>query len=630
MLENFRRMIRGWLGKVLIALFALPFALFGVSSIFESGGQNDYVAKVEGVEISKYELDRAIELRRQSIKQRFGENIPDTMLDAEFLKPSVLEGLIERQLLIKSAEDHNLQYSMEEIKLLIAKETAFHEDGKFSQERYQQILSRAGILPQTYPDEFRNDLISTQLRDGYASTSFVTPKELLVFKNLTDQTRDIKYITIDPALVKNKVNIDETEIDNYYQTHQAEFEIAEQVSIEYIELLKDQYVEKESVSETEVQQRFEDKISLLKEQQERKSSHILVTIDDERNEKEAKLKIDDLYTKIQAGEDFAKLAKEHSDDAGSAEKGGDLGFAGKGIYAPEFEKTLFSLSTGEISKPVLTEFGYHIIKYVESAPELPKLEDIKDTIINEIALDKAEQPYIDTLEELANIAYESADLIEPSEFLKKDPQVSSFISRSGGEGLLANKDIIKAAFSDEVLKQGLNSDVLELDEGHAIVLRLKEHKPASVKPLAEVSELVREKVLNEKAKQTVQSLGQAIVDSKNTGDDIGEQLNQYDLEWESVKSLKRNSPEISREISAQAFRMPKPDPDKKEQVIIDGFQLANGSYAVLQILEVNQPDQELKDEERLQLAKVIENQKGVNEFQNYIAWLRETSDVEIR
>ena len=246
MMENFRRMIRGWLGKVLIVLFALPFALFGVSSIFQGTGQDDYVAKVNGVKIESYKLQNAIELRRQSLMQRFGENIPESMLNPDFLKPSVLDALIDRELLLQSADDNNLQYSLDEIKLLIAKEPAFHEDGKFSNDRYNEILRRAGIQPHTYPEEFRKDLISSQIRNGYTATAFVTDKELLAVKQLTDQVRDFKYVLIDPALVKDKIIVEDDEIESFYQLNQSQFEIPEEVAIEYLELFKDQFVDKDS------------------------------------------------------------------------------------------------------------------------------------------------------------------------------------------------------------------------------------------------------------------------------------------------------------------------------------------------------------------------------------------------
>lgn len=628
MMENFRRMIRGWLGKVLIVLFALPFALFGVSSIFQGTGQNDYVAKVNGVKIEPYTLQNAIELRRQSLMQRFGENIPESMLNPDFLKPSVLDALVDRELLIQSADDNNLQYSLDEIKLLIAKEPAFYEDGKFSNDRYNEILRRAGIQPHTYPDEFRKDLISSQIRDGYTATAFVTDKEFLAVKQLTDQVRDFKYVLIDPALVKDKIIVEDDEVESFYQLNQSQFEIPEEVAIEYLELFKDQFVDKDSVTDAELAKRFAEKTAQLEAEQQRQASHILVEVGEDRSKEEAKNKIDDLYTQIQAGADFSKLAEEHSDDSGSAEKGGDLGLADKGIYAPEFEQALYELKIGEVSAPVLTEFGYHIIKLVKIAPDLPSFDDIKDVMVGEVALDKAEQPYLDTLEELRNIAYESADLSEPASLLSKDLKTSEFFSRMGGQGLAANQDIIKAAYSEQVLIEGRNSDVLELNNGHAVVLRVHEHRPASFEPLDNVKEIVKEKVLAEKSKQKTLELGSELLAAHKTGDALSEQFQKYELEWKEAEKIKRNAAGLPREITEKVFKIPKPTAEAGP--VIKGVQLANGSYAVIQLNKVGFSNEEIKPEELTQLKAMLSNQKGISEFKNYTAWLRENSDVVIR
>jgi len=628
MLENFRRMIRGWLGKALIFLFALPFALFGVSSIFQSTGNSDSVASVNGVEIDQYQLQKGIELRRQSMMQRFGENIPESMLDPDFLKPSVIEGLIERELVSQSASDNNLQYSMEEIKLLIAKETAFHEGGKFSSTRYKEVLRRAGILPHSYPEELRKDLLADQIRNGYSLTSFVTEKELLAIKRLSDQFRDFKYVTLDPSLLKDKIVLDDGDIENYYNSHASDFEIAEKVSIEYVEILRDQFVKTEGITQSEIDKRFAEKISFLKDEQERQASHILIEVNDDRSKEDAKQKVYELYDQIISGGDFAELAKENSDDKGSAKKGGDLGFAGKGIFVAEFEEALYGLNKGDVSSPVLTEFGYHIIKLVDIGPELPELAAIKDDIINEIALDKAEQPYMDALEELRNIAYESADLLEPSSMLKLELKTSGLFSRAGGKGLAENKDILKLAFSEEVLVENRNSDVIELDSGRAVVLRIKEHQLSSVKPLDDVRDIVKENVLVEKSKQKVKALGSELVAAQKSGSDVADQFERYELEWAVVEKTKRNSTDIPKEIITEVFKMAKPADDGK--AIVSGFQLLTGSYVVVELQSVNYDEEGMKPEVRAQLKAALANQKGVNEFQNYTAWLRDSADVEIR
>ena len=632
MLDTFRNLIKGWLGKALIALFITPFALFGVSSIFESAGVDDSVVSVNGNDIGTQELRRAIDLQRQRIVSRFGDQYPKDLLSVESLRPNVLEGMIYRELLIQYADDNGHYIGLEGVHKEIRESASFQRDGVFSEVLFQQLLRRANMSVGGFFEELRKDKKGDQIRGGYFGTEFATSVEIDQLVKLNDQKRDISYLQIPLLKVKGQIDVTEQEIEQYFEKNRESYKIPEQVALEYIELKKEGFETGISVTDEEIEAQFAIRIASLEESQTRDASHILLEIGDEQDADQAKSLAQDIHQQILDGADFAVLAKQYSSDTGSAEKGGSLGFAGRGAYLEAFEKALFDLDVDAISEPVLTEFGYHIIKLNGVAPALPELDSIRESLMAEVKSNKAEQPYIDKVEALRDEAFGSQDIEWPAEFLNAEIKHTGYISRAGGgAGIGANKGVITAAFSADVLIDKRNSEVIEIaDENKVVVIRVKDHKPESFKELDTVRVQIQLAIESEKSKLKVIALGEELLAKVQAGEFDAKDIEDLDIQWIDKKLIKRNEADIPREVALKAFTLPH---SSEQKAIADGVSLNNGDYVLIRLDAVvngsmDESDTDNTAEKKQQMALALGQEKGQSNFQNVTTWLRDSADID--
>lgn len=636
MLDKFRKLIQGWLGKTLVTLLLLPFALFGVSSIFQVNPNKKPVVEVNGVEIDERELRRAVEISKQNMIARLGEQA-SSIVTNEMVQPAALENLISQELVRQFAEDNKLNVSMDSIHKMIVEMEVFQVDGKFSQSHFEELLRRNGLRPETFPQKMRDEFLQRQLNNGYHSTGFSTASEIENLKSLYNQSRSFSYAELQSDEILNQTEVSEEQIQSYYDKNKETFRTEEQLVVDYLEINRSRFKGDLSITDDEVEQRYREKLQEIEESQERSASHILIEISDSRDKTEAKKLADELYSKIENGGDLASLAAEFSDDKGSAVKGGSLGFAGRGVYVDEFEETLFSLKEGGISKPILTEFGYHIIKLEAIQPQAESLASMKSQLIDEIKDAKADLPYQDALEELKNLAYESSDLAEPAAYLGSDIQTSPKITRNmPADGtLLSDPVVTEAAFSEEVLNGRNNSDVIELSDGRALVLRLNKHFPSKVKAVAEVKPEIKAKLTQSQAKEKIKALASEILASLKGGTSKDAVAKQHGLEWQEVENIKRDESGLSPNIVSEIFKQAKPAENKP---YASTFALPSGNQVVSILARVNSgatQNGELSHSEAtsvpaadLQFNRFLENQKGSLEFQSFQAWLKDEAKIK--
>ncbi|MBL4606397.1 MAG: SurA N-terminal domain-containing protein [Pseudomonadales bacterium] len=635
MLDKFRKIIQGWLGKALITLLLLPFALFGVSSIFQVNPNKNIVVEVNGVEIEERELLRAVEISKQNLISRLGEQA-SSFVTNEMVQPAAMESLISQELIRQSAKENKLDVSMDAIHKMITDMEVFQLNGLFSQSHFEELLRRNGLRPETFPEKIRDEFLQRQLNSGYQSTGFSMPSEIHALKALRDQARSFSYIELQPERIISQIEVTDAQVQSFYDKNRETFRTEEQVSIEYVEVNRSQFIGDLSVTEGEVEKRYAEKLLEIEENQERSASHILIEISGSRDKVEAKRLADDLYSKIVNGEGFSLIAKEFSDDKGSATQGGSLGFAGRDVYVDEFEESLFSLKMGEVSKPILTEFGYHIIKLEAVQPEAGSLASMESEIIEELKISKAEQPYQDAIEELKNLVYESSDLAEPASYLGSKVQVSARFSKSlpVNELLVSAPAIVNAAFSTEVLNDGNNSDVIELNDGKAVVLRLKEHFPSKIKSVEEVKSQIKATLTQEQAKEKIKTLASEMLVLLKAGTSKDEISKQYELEWKEADHIKRDNGSVSRDILDEIFKQPKP---ASSEPYTSSFSLPSGSHVVSILFLVNSDENkvgsdlsetassEVDDE---QMRSLLEGQKGSLEFRSFQAWLKGEAKIK--
>lgn len=605
MLQNIRDNSQGWIAKTIIGIIVVLLALTGFDAIFNAASNSQTAAKVNGEEISRYDLDQAMNMQRRQLAQQLGQDFDASLLDDRLLRDSALGSLIDRMLLLQGAKSADFAFSREALDQLILQTPEFQVDGAFSAARFDQVIQQMGYSRLQFRQLLEQEMLIGQLRAGISGTGFVTDQQVENFARLEMQTRDFETLTI-PAQHET-IEVSDEQIEEYYETNADRFRTPEQVIVEYVELKKESFFDQVEASDEELQDLYQQQIANLDEQ--RRAAHILIETGGELSDEEAKAKIEKIAARVKGGEDFAAIAKEVSQDPGSANEGGDLGFAGTGVYDPAFEDALYALNEGEVSAPVQSEFGWHIIKLLGvQSPEVPSFESMKPELVRELKAQQVEQRFVEISKQLEDAAFEASDLTQPAQELGLMVQTTDAFGREGGEGIAANRQVIQAAFSDEVLVDGANSSVIELDPETSIALRVKEHlKPAAI-PLADVRDDIVVQLQRSLAAETARTQGEQLLAELRDG-------KQPDGQWQPVEAAARSQEGVAPALLQAVFRMPRPQQQDKPNYT--GVALGNGDYVVVRLNGVNEPETVLSDEEKLNYRRFLASRIGQQDFAAY-------------
>jgi peptidyl-prolyl cis-trans isomerase D len=476
-----------------------------------------------------------------------------------------------------------------------------------------------GYSPVGFEQELRLNGSIEQFQNGIRETAFVVPVFESRFTKLSNQTRNLRMLTytVDPT----SIQVDAGEIEQQYQSQGDRYRTPERVKIDYIELSLDGIKENISVSEDDVFARYQENQGAYTSAEIREASHILVKVDADEAAEQALARITKIRERITNGESFSDLAREFSEDPGSADSGGSLGEIERGVMVQTFEAALFSMEVGQLSEPVKTAFGWHLIKLDSvSGGETQSFESLKSSLEDEMKTELAESQIYDLVENLANLAYEQSDSLLPAaEQLGLPVQTSDWFDRSTREGIAADQKIRQFAFSPEVLTQGLNSEAIELGDDRVVFLRLNQREAPTLQPLAQVQEKIKSELIRIKAReQSLKSGTDAIADLKS-----GKTLDDLAQEWPSSISdlgfIQRNQSGINAAVLGRAFSMPKPD----QGMVFDGLSQANGEYVVLELSAVLSNDANV---DREALDSLAEAQGGA-EYQSVLKLLASRADV---
>jgi len=631
MLEYIRKHAQGVIAWIIVGAIILTFALFGINQYFSGGGDTS-VAKVDGVEISQGQLQSATMQQRQRLEQMFGGKLPD-MFSEEMIRSQVLQQLIEQEMLVQTASGNGMRIGDATLSQTITGIDAFKEDGKFSNSRYQQLLRGQGMLPGMFEQRVRRDLLASQFTGGISKTAFVTGQEVDEYLRLQQQQRSIGYLTVATAKFKDEVEVSDDEISRYYEQHAREYMQPERVKVDYLELNIDDLASAVDVDEAAMRERYEARKINYTTPEQRKASHILVKLSKDAGEDAiaaARKKAEDILTRVRNGEDFAALAKAESDDPGSAPQGGDLGFFGKGVMDPAFEEAAFALKKGEVSDLVRSSFGFHIIKVQDiSGGEVKPFDEVKSELKKEIQLERAEQQFYDMAEQLANLTYEHPEsLATAAEQLRLPIKTSQLFSRNGGPGIAADPKVVTAAFGEEVLARGNNSETIELGRNHMVVLRLNEHLPEAQRPLEEVKSGIVSTLKNDKAKAKAVELAGAVLERVRSGEKPAELAKALDIKWNEKQAIKRDASDIERAIAGEVFRMSKPA--EGEQVTRQ-VALPSGDQAVVILYNVEDGKPgEIAEKDRRQAVTKLQQAAANAELAGVVSGIRSEADITIR
>lgn len=543
MLQTMRDNAQGMIAKVIVGFIIIVFALWGVESIVSLGTGPEATATVGDIEITEADISRVVEQQKNNLRRQFGDQYDENLFNEKFLRDSAIEQLIEQNLALVQADEMGLYASPREIDESIVTIPAFQQDGKFSRDQFQTVLRMNGMSPMGFRQVLGDEIKTRQAQAAFVLSSMETPVSVKLSEALNNELRTFSYSEILAKDLESGIEVSEEDIQAAYEASKDRYKTPEQVSLNYVELKRSDLAADETVSEEELQQAYDDYKAQEASKEQRSPSHILIEVNDDRSDEEAKALADEVYQKIENGGDFAELAKEYSDDIASANNGGSLGLTPKGSFVPEFDDALYSLPKGEVSKPVQTEFGYHIIRTDDIvAPQIKALADIKDELSENIKLAKAEAVYAERLQELSNLAFSGETIDAVAESIGLQPQSTELFSRQQGVGVAENEAVRQAAFSDEVMLDKQMSDVIETEEG-ALVVSVKDHVDASVLPLDVVRAQVEQSLLRERAVAKAQEVAEAVA------------AGNQEAEWTQVSATYTQSTEAPRAAQQKVFSL---------------------------------------------------------------------------
>jgi peptidyl-prolyl cis-trans isomerase D len=577
MLDNFRNNMRG-IATVIVVLIGGIFAFSGTGSLFLSGPGVETELVVNDEKVSALSIQQAIGVEKRRILSA-NEGLDPALVDDELVRPSVVQQIIGRKVIAQSAREQGMGISTKTVSELLIETPSFHTDGRFDQDVYQYTIRQQGYTSATFIEMIKEDLLIQQVIQGMTATNFVTQTELAALAGLTEQTRDYYYLTLPIAPIMSAVQLSEDQIDAYYQQNKAQYQTEDQVVIDYIELNAGLLTAGKSATPEEIQARFEQEAESVDTAISRQAAHILLA--DPSAEA-----IAEVQARLDAGEDFAALAKQYSEDVGSADTGGDLGYSSGDTFPESFEAALAALEVGQVSAAVETDAGTHFIKLLDTQVQTFELATESARIEQELLTEQVDNALVEKLEMLKELSFNAESLAVVAADLDLTAQVSSPFSRAGGDGVAAYPAVIKAAFSSEVVDDKYASEVLDLGNDRYVVIKLNESISARQEELSEVRSAVVNALSASTAKQIIAEQGAALLASVEAGESVEAVAKANALDWQVALGVKRNDRAVNPEVLTAVFQLQM----AAENAVTEGFYAGNGDYVVASLQKVTQGD----------------------------------------
>lgn len=613
--------------QIILVLIAVPFAFFGVDSYLRSSGPGQAVAKIGDYSVTQQEFVDALRNRQEQLRRMMEGKIDSRLLNSPELRYATLEALIERRLLLDRAVRNGMTVTDQTIHKIVSEQPAFRdESNQFSYTRYQQVLRSDGMTPVMFENQVRQDVILTQQREGYFGSSFVSKTVLDRLLQLAEQKREVSRHRIDPERFAGEVQIGPDAVKQYYESNPGAFQIPERVKVDYVVLSTDALASQVQLEPDEAQRAYEGRRSQFQVPEARQASHILIAVDPSAGaeaRQKAKAQADEIHKQlVDKPERFAELAKKYSNDPGSAAMGGDLGLISRGAMkdVPEFEAALFKLKEGEISAPVESKHGYHIIRLTKLQPAQGKsFEQVRGEIEQELKKQRAQRRFAELADRFSNTVYEQFESLEPAAaLLGEKVQRSGWITRKSAEpALLSNPRLLEAVFSKDVLKDRRNSEAIEVAPNTLVAVRLAEHEPASMKPFSEVSAEIEKTLRRREARDRAVQAGRRLLEELKQG-------KAEEVKWSEAELIDRTDHKgLTEPMVRQAFRA---DPGKLPAYA--GLEDASGGYTLLRVTRIVAPE-EIPPDKRRGYTEALRDVLAQQQFMAYLASLRQNADVQI-
>lgn len=624
MLMTIRDKAQGWIAWVIVILISIPFALFGISE-YLGVGDEPLMAQVNDREITENEVERASFRLRNELRQRLGTQYKAELFEESLLRKQVLDGIIRDTLIQQAAANLGLSASDLMLQQTIMSIPAFQVAGQFNQEAYKRAVQLQGQTEKGFENNLKNSLVTRQLEVAIKNSSIITPQFSNEFNRLNSQKRKVSYLTLTTLDNVQAIDPDAAAIKEYYDNNASRFMADERIKVDYILLNLDTISQTLTATEDDLLSYYQNHKSEFIVADKKRLSHILFEIPEGATEEEIAVitnKAESTLVDIKQGKDFSELAKQISDDISSSEIGGDLGFLEADIFDKDFEAAANSLTLDTVSEIIRTRFGLHLIKVTELIKGSDDdFESVKDQVEKNYLKDEAEQIFYDYAERLSNLAYETPDSLSPaSEDLNVAIQQSDWITRSTTDGIFASTKVSGAAFGEEVLTQGLNSEAIELSPTELVVIRVAEHEESTLIPFDQVKKEISDHLkqtslftnLKKHVDQLLVSLGNA-----ETFESIAASNN---VEINDAGYINRDSTEVPFTITKEAFKLSKADNNMYSSAVI-----SNQEIAILMVEDVKDGS---GNKEGAESSSRLVAEQANNEFELYVESLRKNANIQ--
>ena len=612
--------------QVILAIITLPFAFFGVDSYIrrmETGDQE--VAKVGSDKISQAEFANAVRDQQERMRSMLRERYDPAMFDTPEVRFNILEQLINQRLLAQLSAKQNIVVSDEIIRQYIMDFPAFQENGKFSPERARSLLASQGMTENMLEAQMRQQLQMQPLQDPFAQAGFVSRTGAEQFMKLNGQQREVAAAAVEIEPYLAQVKPDQAAVKAFYDGNQAAFQVPEQVRLETLTLTLDSISSKIALDPKEVRTAYDANIAAYSDPEQRQASHILVAAKSDAKAEDkaaAKLKAEDLLKQVKATPDkFGDVAKKNSDDPGSKDQGGDLGYFGKGAMDKPFEEAVFGIKQqGEIVGPVESAFGYHVIRLTGVRAEKVKpFEQVKEQIEQDLKRQKATKQYAEAAEKFQNLVYENGDKLQPAaDALQLKVVQSGMLSRAQVQALAQrNQKLVQAVFSPESLSAKRNTEAIEVAPNTLLAARVLEHQPAAPRPFAEVKDEILIQLQKKGASELAAKEGQARLAELQQGKAVA-------LTWDKAREFTRQQrqPGFTDDAMTRIFRA-----ESAKLPVYTGAANEKGGYSIYRVTKVTDP--ELKDDAIKNANNQLAGEVSRELFTSYLAVLKKKSEVVI-
>lgn len=627
LIQAFRDNIPKWVTGFILVVIIGPFALWGINSYFTASSDNS-VATVNGDSIAVGDFQRYYQDQYARMEQFYGQAFKPEMIDEKKLRQEVLDQLIAHTVLSQQVAAHHYTVSDKDLVDAIQKMPVFQVAGKFSAQAYDTRLAESSVSAAEFERRERQDMATMQLQTSIGEYSIATSEELASAYAVRGQQRQVSWMMVSARKFLPGIKVSDADVQSYYDAHKNDFMTPEKVTLDFVELDEVKLASQVQPSEADLQALYQQQIDKYKQDESRDARHILIAVNgnDPKADAAAKSKAEDILKQIKAGADFAKLAEQYSDDPGSKKQGGELGQVSRGVMVKPFEEALFSLAKpGDIAGPVRSQFGYHIIQLEGiNAPQVKPYSQVRAELLADYQKKKADDQYFSLGDQLANLAYEHSGALDAvSKQLDLPVQTTADVTRDAGEGIGANADVRKAAFSDEVLVQGKNSEPITIGPNHSVVIRVKGHVPSEPKVLADVRGAIVLLLQQQRAAEAAAKLASALLTSIDKGGDAVTLAKSNGAAYTAPAFVTRNQQGIPAPVLDAAFAAS--GSGSSSVVPLEG-----GDQAVV-IVGTVKPGAVagLQDSQRQAALRELSREDGASEYAAYIAYLRSQAKIKI-